>query len=308
MSVTSIQKERLLCPFLSDLFRKIFDDYCVRFKNPRTRIEYQYAVFSLCNHSQCDFLNLTGTQVRDFLLKISKNKKISANNFELKVIRAIARFIDEHSDTYHLEPRYLSLFADLDTQIPSLHIKPQDLPGLEEIDRILHYFKENNDFVSFLACSLVLRSGFTTSELTALEKDMFLQDLNGNYGTRFKVSGFAYRYVKIPEDMAMLIKKYIEQRQDSNPALLLNRRGGRISLRTLQYHLHEACTACEVKPFTFNDLRSLSQVIMIKNGAPLEKVAEYVDVKKTDWFFKYNRAVQEFEDSAVDYSHIKIIW
>lgn len=308
MDVTSVEKEGIRCQFLSNLFMKIFDDYCCRLKSSRTKLEYKYVVFSLCNHSRCDFLELSGEHIQKFLLSISKNKKISANSFELKVIRAIARFIDEHADVYCLEPRYLSLFSNINAQIPDLHFKIEDLPDLAEIDHVLQYFKENNDFVSFIACSLVLRTGFTTSELVSLEKDMFIQDLNGNYGARFKVSNFAYRFVKIPDDMAVLINKYVKQRRDSNPALLLNQRGGKISIRSLQYHLHEACLACKGRVFTFNDLRTLSQVIMLKNGAPVSEVAKYVDVKKTDWFYKYNRVVEEFQNAAVDYTHIKIEW
>ena len=38
------------------------------------------------------------------------------------------------------------------------------------------------------------------------------------------------------------------------------------------------------------------------------KLAEYVNVKNLNWFFRYNRVVEELKDAAVDYSYIKIVW
>ena len=47
---------------------------------------------------------------------------------------------------------------------------------------------------------------------------------------------------------------------------------------------------------------------MIKEGTPLNKLADHVNVKNLNWFFRYDRVIETLDDSAVDYSHIKIIW
>lgn len=47
---------------------------------------------------------------------------------------------------------------------------------------------------------------------------------------------------------------------------------------------------------------------MLKEGAPLGKVAEHVNVKNVSWFFRYNRVIESLDDSPVDYSHLKIVW
>ncbi len=135
-----------------------------------------------------------------------------------------------------------------------------------------------------------------------------LQDANGNYGIRLKVTEHAYRYVKLPDDIVELINQYAKQRTDSQPYFFLNKKGKAVSARALQNRLREACLECKVKPFTYNDLRNLSQAVMIKGGAPLGKLAEYVNVKNLNWFFRYNRVVEELKDAAVDYSYIKIVW
>lgn len=45
-------------------------------------------------------------------------------------------------------------------------------------------------------CSMVLRTALTTNELVTLERNMLLQDANGNYGIRMKLTDHAYRYMK----------------------------------------------------------------------------------------------------------------
>ena len=137
---------------------------------------------------------------------------------------------------------------------------------------------------------------------------MLLQDADGNFGIRLKVTEHAYHFVKIPEDVAELIDRYSMQRTDSQPYFFLNKKGKAVSARALQNRLHEACTACGVRPFTYNDLRILSQALMIKDGAPLEKIAEHINVKNMSWFFRYDRVVESLKESPVDYTHLKVVW
>ena len=189
-----------------------------------------------------------------------------------------------------------------------MQFNPEDLPDLDSVDKVLSYFKQEGDMVGFLSCSMVLRCALTTNEMVKMERNMFLQDANGNYGIRMQLTNHATRFVKIPDDIADLIKQYALQRTDRLPNLFLNKKRRPISARALQNRLLEACQKSGVKPFTYNELRTLNQAIMIKSGASLEKIAQYVNLKQTDWFFRYNRVVEELEDSAVDYVHIKVEW
>lgn len=205
-------------------------------------------------------------------------------------------------------PRYLDLFSVIDVMFPDMQFRVEELPDFKSVDRVLGYFKSEGDMVGFLSCSLVLRTTLTTNELVSLERNMLLQDANGNYGIRLKLTSHAYRYVKLPDDIVDLINQYARQRADNLPYFFLNKKGKAVSARALQNRLREACLACQVTPFTYNDLRNLSQTLMIKEGAPLDKLAEHINVKNMSWFFRYNRVVEELDDSAVDYSHLKIVW
>lgn len=297
------------CTYLSNNFLEIFNDYASeKLKKPRTKKRYEYVIFRICNFAECDFLNLTKEQVEAYLKSTNRNEVLKSTNYDLSVIRAIFRYLDDNADFYHIRSGYLSLLSDIDVVFPDMHFKLEDIPSLSDVDCVLKYFKKENDFVGFIACSLVLRTAMTISQMTELKKDMFFKDLNLNYGVRIKVSKFAYRFIKIPDDIAELILLYMEQRRDDNPALLLNKKGKPISIKALQNRLQDACLNCDIKPFTFNKLRTLSEAYMIKSKASLSQVAEYTNTKKTDWFFRYDRVVKELEDSAVDYVHIKVVW
>lgn len=233
---------------------------------------------------------------------------MKSTDYNLSVLRAVARYMDENADTLEIQARYLNLFSAIDVIFPDMQFRMEDLPELGSIDKVLAYFRSEGDMTGFLSCSMVLRSTLTTNELVSLKRDMLLQDANGNFGIRLKMTEHAYRFVKLPEDIVELIDRYSMQRTDSQPYFFLNKKGKAISARALQNRLHEACTACGVKPFTYNDLRILSQALMIKDGAPLDKIAEHINVKNMSWFFRYDRVVESLKESPVDYTHLKVVW
>lgn len=282
--------------------------YTEKIKTKRTEQQYIYVFNALCNHAQCDFLNITKEQIKAYFSEIDPNTIIKSTNYDLSVLRAVSRYMDENAAEFQIEPRYLDLFSVIDVMFPDMQFKIEDLPAFESVDKVLEYFKNEGDMVGFLSCSLVLRTTLTTNELVSLERNMLLQDANGNYGIRLKLTNHAYRYVKLPDDIVDLINQYAAQRVDNHPYFFLNKKGKAVSARALQNRLREACLACEVTPFTYNDLRNLSQTLMIKEGAPLDKLAEHINVKQMNWFFRYNRVVEALDDSAVDYSHLKIVW
>lgn len=307
---TREEKTQLKCPYLSNVFLKILDDYSAsHHKKERTRLEYRYVVYSLCNAAKRDFLDLRVEDISGFLHRgLKDGEKLTTENYNLCVIRSISRYIDENCILYSVTPQYMSLLDNLLPEPADRTIAPEKLPSLVEVDTAFAYMKESGDFALFIACSLALRCSLTIIEITNLEKSNFFQDLNGNFGLRLRLTPYAERFVKLPEDIADIIKLYSNTRKDSKPALLLTKRGTPMTVRTLQNRLLNTCNACNVKPFTFNALRTLSISYMLKGGAPAEKVAEYIDVKGLDWFFRYNRIIEELNNAACDYSHIKVVW
>ncbi len=294
-------------PYLSAKFVTILKRYySEKIQEARTAQQYTYVFNALCDYAQCDFLDITQETVKAYFNR--KSSVMKSTDYNLTVMRAVARYMDENADTLEIRSEYLNLFSVVDVTFPDMQFRPEDLPELSSIDRVLAYFKSEGDMTGFLSCAIVLRSTLTTNELTALKRDMLLQDANGNFGIRLKLTDHAYRFVKLPADIVELIERYSMQRTDNQPYFFLNKKGKAVSARALQNRLHEACIACGVKPFTYNDLRIISQALMIKDGAPLDKIAEHINVKTMSWFFRYDRVVESLSDSPVDYTHLKVVW
>lgn len=294
-------------PYISPKFITILKRYySEKLKEERTAQQYTYVFNALCDYAQCDFLDITQETIKAYFNR--KDGVIKSTDFNLSVLRAVARYMDENADILQIRPEYLNLFSVIDITFPDMQFRLEDLPELASIDKVLAYFKSMGDLTGFLSCAMVLRSTLTTNELVTLKRDMFLQDANGNFGIRLKLTGHAYRFVKLPTDIVELIERYSMQRTDSQPYFFLNKKGKAASARALQNRLHEACMACGVKPFTYNDLRILSQALMIKDGVPLDKIAEHINVKTMSWFFRYDRVVENLKDSPTDYMHLKVVW
>lgn len=294
-------------PYLSAKFITILKRYySEKIREARTAQQYTYVFNALCDFAQCDFLDITQEIIKAYFN--SRSSVMKSTDYSLSVLRAVARYMDENADTLEIRPEYLNLFSVVDVMFPDMQFRPEDLPELSSIDRVLAYFKSEGDMTGFLSCAMVLRSTLTTNELVSLKRDMLLQDADGNSGIRLRLTDHAYRFVKLPEDIVALIEQYALQRTDNQPYFFLNKKGKAASARALQNRLHEACTACGVKPFTYNDLRIVSQALMIKGGAPLDKVAEHINVKTISWFFRYDRVVKSLSDSPVDYTHLKVVW
>lgn len=294
-------------PYLSPKFITILKKYySEKIREERTKQQYTYVFNALCDYAKCDFLDITQETIKAYFN--AKSSVMKSTDYNLSVLRAVARYLDENADILEIQEGYLNLFSVIDVIFPDMQFRMEDLPELDSIDKVLAYFKSEGDMTGFLSCSMVLRSTLTTNELVSLRRDMLLQDADGNFGIRLKMTEHAYRFVKLPEDIVELIDRYSMQRTDSLPYFFLNKKGKAVSARALQNRLHEACTACGVRPFTYNDLRILSQALMIKDGAPLEKIAEHINVKNMSWFFRYDRVVESLKESPVDYTHLKVVW
>lgn len=295
------------CPYLSATFIDLFNCYAnEKFKGSDTKIEYLENISFLCNFAKTDFLQLTFPLIQSYFSSLSSSVKLGTRKNRMRMYLAVARYVDENARIASSLASAFQLVA-LEQEELDMEYKLDDLPDLQNVDRVLSYFNDTGDMVMFISVALALFCCQPTSVIINLKKEMFFQDLTGNYGIRIPISSLNDRFVKIPEDLALIIAQYTRARSGTSPYLLLNSFSKPIKAHTLQLRLSNACKECGVPTFTMNKLRVLGTTLMIKGGAPLDKVAEHINVKKKDWFFRYGRIVKELNDSAVDYIHLKIV-
>lgn len=330
-----------LSPYFSPLFLSAFSAYSSRFKKERTRREYLYAIASLCNSAGCSFFELRPEHIAEYFQSSDLKSQGSANDaasskpaessapspaketslhYNLRVYRAFARFLDEHAEQYGLMPVYTGLFSSLSSSSEEMEFSMESLPSFEAINGVLGWLRETNDLTTFTAVTLALRCALTVQELVSLRRSMFFLDAHGRTGLRLPVSdsrkssgssGARSRIVKVPEDAAEIIRLLTAGRpageENREQSLLLNKYGRPLTVRSLQMRLREACLACKIPAFTMNDLRTLGIAMMLRGGASVSQAAAYTGARNTDWFFRYNRIVTELDDSAADYSHLRIV-
>lgn len=330
-----------LSPYFSPLFLSAFSAYSSRFKKERTRKEYLYAIASLCNSSGCSFFELRPEHIADYFQSSDLNSHGSCRaadssdspepssplpagerslHYNLRVYRAFARFLDEHAEQYGLMPVYTGLFSSLRSLSEEMEFSLESLPSFEEINRVLDWIREANDLTTFTAVTLALRCALTVQELVSLRRSMFFLDSRGRTGLRLPVSdgrkssgnaGARSRIVRVPDDAAEIIRLLTAGRpageESREQSLLLNKYGRPLTVRSLQMRLREACLACRIPVFTMHDLRTLGIAMMLRGGASVSQAAAYTGARNTDWFFRYNRIVAELDDSAADYSHLRIL-
>lgn len=297
------------CKYLSATFLKLFDSYAEEhFKDPDTKKEYWEIICFLCNHAEADFLELTLPLVQGYFTSIQPSVSLGTRKHRMRVYTAVARYADENALLYNVGCSLSSVFQLVALEDLEMEYTSEDYPPLEDIDRLLSYFKGIGDLVMFISICLALFCSQTPSMLIKLKKEMFIQDLAGNYGIRIQISNLNYRFIKIPEELAQLIIQYTQSRSDDSPYLLLNAYSQPLGTHTLYQRLREACKECGISQITIRKLNILGTTLMIKGGAPLDKVAEHINVKNKYWFFRYNRVVKELEKSAVDYIHFKLIY
>lgn len=309
MDVNRNSRIKPSCEYLSTTFLRIFDEYAnARLKKQTTKDEYWDRICYICNYAKKDFLKLSTNDVTAYFT--NTDISMGTKRARLRTYRAIARYIDNMSMVYGLNPDYSKTFLTVNLGDPDMYYQLEDLPAFKDIDCIFCYLKEQHDLATFIAMALALRCCLSTEEIVSLEKSMFFQDLSGRYGLRLHVSDLNDRFIKIPDDIAQLIVQYINSRLDDEPQLFLNTYGKPLGVRTLQSRLQAACKACGgriEKPFTFNGLRVLGTTLMLKKGAPASKVMEYTYTESDYWIMRYNKVIKELDDSPVDYVHLKIL-
>ncbi|WP_432630624.1 tyrosine-type recombinase/integrase [Brotaphodocola sp.] len=180
------------------------------------------------------------------------------------------------------------------------------IPKLEHVDQVLTYFYERDDLTMFVAISTILRCGLTTRELCGLNVGHIFMDADGKKGMIIPDTHRRERKIKIPDDLFDLIVRLIPAQAEKDfPVFRLRRFEKRLSARMLEHYIKDACEALEIPPFTMTQLRNLAVASMVQGGAPAQAVSDYLG---TDilWITRYDVAVPELKDSAVDYHHIYI--
>lgn len=307
---------REMCSCISEETENLFLEYTARFIRQTTRRQYAGLLALFCRETKCDFMEITPEKTDRFFQNHTKSSTVKTLQWQIAALRGFARFIDEKQAvvqsqnvqklgaTSNPEGHFERAFPKMQFEWSLQPIAP--IPKLEHVDQVLTYFYERDDLTMFVAISTILRCGLTTRELCGLNVGHIFMDADGQKGMIIPDTHRRERKVKIPDDLFDLIVRLIPaQAEKAFPVFRLRRFEKRLSARMLEHYIKDACEALEIPPFTMTQLRNLAVASMVQGGAPAQAVSDYLG---TDilWITRYDVAVPELKDSAVDYHHICI--
>lgn len=307
---------REMCSYISEETENLFLEYTARFIRQTTRRQYAGLLALFCRETKCDFMEITPEKTDRFFQNHTKSSTVKTLQWQIAALRGFARFIDEKQAvvqsqnvqklgaTSNPEGHFERAFPKMQFEWSLQPIAP--IPKLEHVDQVLTYFYERDDLTMFVAISTILRCGLTTRELCGLNVGHIFMDADGQKGMIIPDTHRRERKVKIPDDLFDLIVRLIPaQAEKAFPVFRLRRFEKRLSARMLEHYIKDACEALEIPPFTMTQLRNLAVASMVQGGAPAQAVSDYLG---TDilWITRYDVAVPELKDSAVDYHHICI--
>ena len=171
---------------------------------------------------------------------------------------------------------------------------------MRDIDRVLSTLMDEQNVTLFAIISLVLRTGLTTEEICGLK----IQQLVTNGQTDqcgIMILGIRNRFIKVPSDLFSLLLLLSEQTDNETGNLFLTRlKQCPFTQRNLLLEIKKACLRAGVRPFTLQQLRNFSILLMLRSHAPEEVVSDYVSTDSR-WMTRYKEAAPSLNAAPCDY-------
>lgn len=295
---------------LSEKSLEIFTDFSKTLEKQKSRDDYYYIINSFCRDVGKDYLDADYEDFRQYFEMLEE--KAASGHISYKTISAkytvlisFSSYIVSHAAKYGV--RYKNHLVRIPKPAISVNIKPQSMPTLEQLDKI--YTVASEDPMMYCIISLVNKCGLTVEQICSLKLANFLIDAENRCGMLFAFRSSADKYIKIPEDVCMILDDYVNHiRKSKSEFLFCNRRNDPLTKRVLQIRMQRIVTEAsegENWKFTLQDIRNLAVVMMLRGGAEKEEVADYIGVESR-WMQRYESAVAAFDLAPCDYINIKI--
>lgn len=241
----------------SKLTNTICDDFFSNFQKDTissyrsTLIDFSRVVEKdiLCvSKSDCEkYINILDKRVSQKKLKRSTLMK------KYKELSSFYSYLVKNKASYGLS-EIENYFRDIRLSPIEDNIKFSDTVDINTVDTVLTYCKENSK-MTYLCILLSFKYMLRTGEMRSIRKnDLFSSEDFYALAIRNPRS-MSIRYLRISNEIAHSIENYLIE-TNSTMYLFEKSNGDPFSVRTLQKHLHDACLACNIEPFSYNQLRN----------------------------------------------------
>lgn len=206
---------------------------------------------------------------------------------------------------------YINYFNDISMPDIDKTLSPEILPSSGDLNGLLKAAAEAKDDTAFLIFSLVIKCGLTSSEISNLDADALVIDMNDAFCIQFPSRKGLSRIIKLPDDICRLLITYIDSHQIFTGPLFLNKRKNRMKVRDaerlLKKYIENGMHNNDIKkPFTLQSMRHAALKYMLMGGASEKDTARYGGITKK-WMSRYRRVTNtNLELNAADLSIIRI--
>lgn len=172
-----------------------------------------------------DLANLTRYDIQQYVKHLqNKGNKATTLNLKFSAIVAYARYIGQSHLVENIQRPEIH---------HTRHISPKSLPKNDR-NRLFRELERSGNLRSIAIAYTLLYTGLRVSELVALNRsDIHNGERSGHVIVRDGKGGIA-RTVPLPSEARYHLRRYLETRKDSDPALFLSNFKKRISIRAVQ--------------------------------------------------------------------------
>lgn len=299
---------------LSDEFNSSIWTFYQTNLSARTRKEYLNIIRNFAKLTKTDPLKLTKEAAECYINELNARytqKKLSYNTLVMRisVMRSLCEYIRYRREQQGIS--YYNYFNDIIVPEQDKTLLEENLPTDSEINALLELAADADDDTAFLVFSLAVKCGLTSSEISKLDVEHIVIDVQERFCIQFPPSRKTSRIIRLPKDINDLLQTYIKKYDRIEGAVFYNKHQTRLKVRDAQRilnHYIELGMECQKihKHFTFQDLRHSAFKYMLAGGASEDEAAAYGGIT-TKWLSRYRHIVHVTDalDSA-DYSIIQI--
>lgn len=297
-------------PFLASATKNFLMSYLQRFKSKSTQESYCLAINEFSDYIKKDLLVASSEDCRRYILHLEakrnngrlKNSTLAKKKYQLSSVYSV--FCEKHSrKALSLPENFMNHFSDIRTDVPPESFRYEKVPNLKDIDT-LHRFLIENDPMTDIAILLSFKGFLTTEEFRTLAVSDFLVDASGHMVVRIANPAFPLevRYNSIPEDIKDILMPYFDaigrRKSHDAPKLFSKKNGSLYTARALRLKLQNACEACGIPRYTFNDFRNAGVVYAVSYHADISIVANSLGYKSNTHLGKLSSLQVTVNDAA----------
>jgi site-specific recombinase XerD len=236
--------------------KEFIADLGLRGYSPHTQRAYEGTITNCLEFCEKDFREITTADVKRFLLFVKDERNCTLRTIH-RHINALKAFFE-----------YFEIDIVRKIRLPKVEKALPTFLTLGEMETLLNSIFNKRDLA---IVRLLYASGLRVSELVKLNRDSFEEN-----SLRVKSGkGKKDRIVYVDDGTIEIIEEYLNEREDKNKALFVNRRGKRLTCRSVELlvkkHAERAGIKKKVTPHTLRHtfathlLQNNANIIVIQN-------------------------------------------